>query len=607
MKNFIISKKSLLGKSVAALCLGALTSSAFALSPPAYPLWTVKDGKLLDRNGNAFVFRGVTVEQNMAPEKALQAIKDAAALGANAVQVEINANIYGPNPPITGVQLRAIIDTCKSSKVVCVLEPNDVAGYPDFANAGIPSTSGSFWSTWPDDIRSAIAGQQDYIMLGFGNQSLAPMPAQEYVNRMSTYLEDYNHPLLRNFVVVVDGSQWSQDTDKAMLELAKQLAPRVGTTLPYLIYSVDMFDGYLTPESVRNYIAEFSAAGFPLMIGGFGPTAYYHPNNTAPRPAVVYDLPEEAVMQYAQQYGVGYFGWSWSGNKNSALDLVSNWNPGSFTPWGNTLFNSANGIKATAKPASIFTATSSSVSSSSVPANQPPVAAITYSFESTRCGDWNGNVTASGSYDPDGDVLSYFWEISGYGSPITSTAPSVRFSMQPPYYYTIKLTVNDGKGGVTSTSIVRNHTNSDNCVGSSSSSSRVSSSSSSRTSISSSSVPSVSSMSSIVRSSSSVAVTKAQCSYVINSQWNNGFTAAIRIKNTTASVINGWDVNWQYNDGSKVTNLWNATLSGANPYNAKNLSWNSSIQPGQTVEFGFQGTKSAAVASIPAITGAVCQ
>lgn len=587
--------------------------AASLLTMPVLAVWTVKDGKLLDPNGNPFIFRGAVIDSTLAPERVVQGIKDIAAAGANAVQVEINANMYGSTPPISGAQLRTIIDTCKTNKIICVLEPNDVAGYPDFANAGIPATAGLFWSTWPADIREAIIGQHDYIMLGFGNQSLAPMSAGEYINRMMTYLEDFNHPLLRNFVIVVDGSGWSQDADKAMLELAKQMAPRVGSTLPHLIYSVDMFDTYLTPESVRNYIAEFTAAGFPLVIGGFGPTAYYHPNNTSPRPAVVYDLPEDAVMQYAQQYGVGYFGWSWSGNKNSALDLVSNWSANNFTPWGNLLFNGTNGIKATAKPASIFNASSSSASSSSVPANQPPVAAITYNLEYVRCGQVYGNVTASGSSDPDGDPLTYQWDISGYGSPITSTSPSLRFYMQPPHYYTIKLTVSDGKGGVASTSIIRNHTYSDNCISSSVSSSSIRPSSSSIPSVSSvpSSVGSSSirptSVSSSSRSASSVAVSKAQCSYVINSQWNTGFTASIRIKNTTSSAINGWDVNWQYNDDSKVTNLWNANLSGSNPYNAKNLSWNSTIQPGQTVEFGFQGSKSAAVATIPAVKGDICQ
>jgi hypothetical protein len=100
---------------------------------------------------------------------------------------------------------------------------------------------------------------------------------------------------------------------------------------------------------------------------------------------------------------------------------------------------------------------------------------------------------------------------------------------------------------------------------------------------------------------------KAQCNYQINSQWGNGFTANIRIKNVTTSTINGWNVNWQYADGSKITGSWNATLSGSNPYSAKNVSWNANIQPGQTLEFGFQGSKPAGAASLPIITGSICQ
>jgi cellulase/cellobiase CelA1 len=95
----------------------------------------------------------------------------------------------------------------------------------------------------------------------------------------------------------------------------------------------------------------------------------------------------------------------------------------------------------------------------------------------------------------------------------------------------------------------------------------------------------------------------------VNSQWQNGFTAAIRIKNTGARAINRWSINWQYTDGSKVTNLWNAQLwdSGIpGSYAAGNLDWNAIIQPGQTVEFGFQGTKPASAAQVPVVRGSPC-
>lgn len=98
----------------------------------------------------------------------------------------------------------------------------------------------------------------------------------------------------------------------------------------------------------------------------------------------------------------------------------------------------------------------------------------------------------------------------------------------------------------------------------------------------------------------------ASCQYQITNQWNNGFTAAIKITNNTSTPITGWTINWRYASDNRVSNSWNANVSGANPYTASHLSWNGNIQSNQTVEFGFQGTKGTAAAEIPVISGAPC-
>ncbi|WP_331350841.1 cellulose binding domain-containing protein [Cellvibrio sp. UBA7671] len=613
MKNCSPKKRSLIIKSLVA-AVAMLSSAAFALSPAVNP-WSIQGGKLLDPNGKPFIFRGVTIEHALAPEKTVQAIKDVAALGANAVQVEINANLYNQATLITGNQLSEIIQACKANKVICVLEPNDVAGYPDFANAGIPSTATSFWA-WPG-IREAILGQQSYIILGFGNQYLSPMSSSEYIARMQSYLSDFGQGSLRSFVIMIDGSGWGQDQNKGMLEFAKQYTNN-GIYGPKILYSVEMFDAYTTPEAVQDYIANFAQIGAPLVVGGFAPTSYYHPNNTSPRPAVVYDLPEDAVMHYAEQYGAGYFGWSWSGNQNPALDLANNWDVNNLTAWGNLLFNGANGIKSTAKPASIFVNSSSSSSSSSSIANQNPLAVLEGGVQQVRCGYVNAELSAANSSDPDGDTLTYEWEVYNPYSATNSyfSGPTLAYGMRPVTNYRFTVTVRDGKGGVSTATKTLSHSYSDNCISSSSSSSIIRSSSSS-IKPSSSSVPSSvssssirpSSLSSSSRSSSSSLAPTAICSYVVNSQWQNGFTAAIRIKNTGARAINRWSINWQYTDGSKVTNLWNAQLwdSGIpGSYAAGNLDWNAIIQPGQTVEFGFQGTKPPSAAQVPVVRGSPC-
>jgi len=100
----------------------------------------------------------------------------------------------------------------------------------------------------------------------------------------------------------------------------------------------------------------------------------------------------------------------------------------------------------------------------------------------------------------------------------------------------------------------------------------------------------------------------ASCTYAIDSEWPAGFNASITIRNTGTTNINAWDVNWQYNDGTTITNVWNAALSGTNPYSASNLSWNGTIAPQTSISIGMQGSK--AVSGIPAavvdVTGAIC-
>lgn len=100
----------------------------------------------------------------------------------------------------------------------------------------------------------------------------------------------------------------------------------------------------------------------------------------------------------------------------------------------------------------------------------------------------------------------------------------------------------------------------------------------------------------------------ARCEYLIQSDWSNGFVAAVRITNDTSTPINGWSVNWAYTDGSVRTSGWNANVTGGNPYTATGVGWNNQINPGQSVEFGVQGNKGVANAPAqrPAVTGAVC-
>lgn len=97
----------------------------------------------------------------------------------------------------------------------------------------------------------------------------------------------------------------------------------------------------------------------------------------------------------------------------------------------------------------------------------------------------------------------------------------------------------------------------------------------------------------------------ASCVYKISNEWNTGLTGEIVITNSSTAAVNGWTVGWQYAT-NRVTSSWNANFSGSNPYSASNLGWNGTLQPGQSISFGFQVDKRGGNAEVPTLTGSIC-
>jgi endo-1,4-beta-xylanase len=73
--------------------------------------------------------------------------------------------------------------------------------------------------------------------------------------------------------------------------------------------------------------------------------------------------------------------------------------------------------------------------------------------------------------------------------------------------------------------------------------------------------------------------------------WNNGFTAAVTITNTSSNTIDSWSLTWSWPGDQKVTNAWNATVTqSGNQVTARNGGHNKTIEVGGTASFGFQGS-----------------
>jgi len=80
--------------------------------------------------------------------------------------------------------------------------------------------------------------------------------------------------------------------------------------------------------------------------------------------------------------------------------------------------------------------------------------------------------------------------------------------------------------------------------------------------------------------------------YRVTSQWGNGFTAEITLHNSSADPIPAWTLNWTFpQTQTQITNLWNGTHSQTgNQVTVSNLSHNSLIPAGGSVNFGFQAS-----------------
>ncbi|MFE2631753.1 cellulose binding domain-containing protein [Streptomyces sp. NPDC059374] len=86
--------------------------------------------------------------------------------------------------------------------------------------------------------------------------------------------------------------------------------------------------------------------------------------------------------------------------------------------------------------------------------------------------------------------------------------------------------------------------------------------------------------------------TACQVTYATN-VWQGGFTADVTVRNTGSAAVDNWRLGFTLPSGQRVTNSWNADLSGSSgPVTASPAAHNARIAAGGSQTFGFQGTYS---------------
>ncbi|MFI7274915.1 cellulose binding domain-containing protein [Streptomyces sp. NPDC049879] len=79
--------------------------------------------------------------------------------------------------------------------------------------------------------------------------------------------------------------------------------------------------------------------------------------------------------------------------------------------------------------------------------------------------------------------------------------------------------------------------------------------------------------------------------YRVTGQWSGGFQGEVRLTNTGAAPLSGWELAWDFPAGQRVSQLWNGsfTQSGAT-VTVSPAAWNATLPPGGSATVGFLGS-----------------
>ena len=302
----------------------------------------VEDGRLHDSNCNEFILRGINYPYAWFSwrDDTAEQFAHIAATGANAVRVVLTNGVQWDR--VTGEALTQVIGWARDSALVAVLEIHDATGWPEQGGAADPETAVDYWLS--PDVRAAIDGNEAFVIINIANEPLGNTATGQWAPFHSAAVGQLRAAGLTH-TLMVDGPNWGQDWSGTMRSGVDAQEIFDADPNANVVFSVHMYDVYGTDRSVQDYLGDFVSTGLPLVVGEFA--ADHGPD--APVAA-------QAVLSTCEAMGVGYLGWSWSGNSAplTSLDITIDFDGDTLTPWGELLVNGPDGLSATGQPCSCY-------------------------------------------------------------------------------------------------------------------------------------------------------------------------------------------------------------------------------------------------------------
>jgi mannan endo-1,4-beta-mannosidase len=486
----------------------------------------VSDGRLLEGNGNDFVMRGVNHAHTWYPGES-DSLSHIKAKGANTVRVVLSSGDRWTRNDASDVA--NVVSECKRNRLICVLEVHDTTGYGEQSGAVSLDRAADYWI----GVKSALEGQEDYVVVNIGNEPHGNSGYQSWTADTKAAIQKlrgagFDHALM------VDAPNWGQDWSFTMRDNAASVfaADPDRNTL----FSIHMYGVFDTAAEVRDYLGRFVDARLPILVGEFG-----HDHSDG-------NPDEDAILATAQQLGLGYLGWSWSGNGGGVeyLDMVNGFDPDSLTSWGRRIFEGANGIAATAKEATVYGGGSGGDTTAPTRPGTPAASGVT----STGV-----TLTWAASSDDTGVTGYDVVRVSGTSETTvrTTTGTSAGITgLTAGTAYTFAVYARDAAGNRSERSAAVNVTTSRD---------------------------------------GDPAPGACSVAYKVVGQWQGGFQGEVTVRNTGASAISGWTLGWRFTDGQTITNMWGGTPSqSGTAVTVRPASYTATIPAGGSVTIGFTGT-----------------
>jgi mannan endo-1,4-beta-mannosidase len=312
--------------------LAALAPVLFSMRPASAAVGLHISGRnIVEANGQTFIMRGISHEHTWFTNQT-STFANAKALGANTIRVVLSGGRWTAN---TASDVANVVSLCKANRLICVLEDHDTTGYGEDGAAYTLDQAVNYWIS----LKSVLTGQENYIVINIGNEPIGNNNPSQWTAATTAAIQKMRSNGFEH-MLMVDAPNWGQDWQFVMRDNAQTVLN--ADTQHNTVLSIHMYDVFNTASSITSYLDTFQNNGWPLVIGEFGWQA--QPTN----------VDDQTVMAQAVSRGIGYLGWSWAGNNDPILDMVTNWDPNQLTTWGQRIFNGTNGIKATAKEATVY-------------------------------------------------------------------------------------------------------------------------------------------------------------------------------------------------------------------------------------------------------------